>query len=84
MENKKNTEMGSIIDSAMDLMISKTVESNMLAAKAYMQPKHTIRFEDDLLAMRRVQAFIEYVYAHQPNLFEQAYKYASESVSDNE
>ena len=84
MENKKNTEMGAIVDSAMVLMISKTIENNMLTAKAFMQPKHTGKFRDDLLAMRRVQAFIEYVYAHQPSLFEQAYRYASESVSDNE
>jgi len=84
MENKNNTEIGAIVDSAMDLMISKTIKNNTMFAKAYMKPKHTLDFRDDLLAMKRVQAFIEYVYAHQPSLFEHAYKFASESVIDNE
>ena len=44
MENKNNTEIGAIVDSAMDLMISKTIESNTMFAKAYMKPKHTLDF----------------------------------------
>lgn len=76
--------MGAIIDSAMDLVINKTMENNMLAANSFMEPKHTLDFRNDLLAIKKVQAFIEYVYAHQPSMFEQAYRYASESVSDNE
>jgi|TARA_R110000803_G_scaffold122407_1_gene190398 hypothetical protein len=84
MKNEKSTEMGAIIDSAMDLVINKTMENNMLAANSFMEPKHTLDFRNDLLAIKKVQAFIEYVYAHQPSMFEQAYRYASESVSDNE
>jgi len=34
--------------------------------------------------MRRLQAFVEYIYAHQPSMFESAYRFASESVVDNE
>lgn len=80
--NKK--EINEIIDNSMALALDMTMRNNQVIAKSAFKPKGTRRFNDDLLAMRRLQAFVEYIYAHQPSMFESAYRFANESVVDNE
>jgi hypothetical protein len=77
-------EMNELVDNSMALVLDMTVKNNQALAKSAFKPKGSTNFNNDLIAMRRLQAFVEYIYAHQPSMFESAYRFASESVVDNE
>jgi len=77
-------EMNELVDNSMALALDMTVRNNQELAKAAFKPKGSTNFNNDLMAMKRLQAFVEYIYAHQPSMFESAYRFASESVVDNE
>jgi hypothetical protein len=77
-------EMNELVDNSMALILDMTVKNNQALAKSAFKPKGSTNFNNDLIAMRRLQAFVEYIYAHQPSMFESAYRFASESVVDNE
>lgn len=77
-------EMNKLVDNSMALILDMTVKNNQALAKSAFKPKGSTNFNNDLIAMRRLQAFVEYIYAHQPSMFESAYRFASESVVDNE
>ena len=76
--------MNKLVDNSMALILDMTVKNNQALAKSAFKPKGSTNFNNDLIAMRRLQAFVEYIYAHQPSMFESAYRFASESVVDNE
>jgi len=76
--------MNELVDNSMALVLDMTVKNNQALAKSAFKPKGSTNFNNDLIAMRRLQAFVEYIYAHQPSMFESAYRFASESVVDNE
>ncbi len=76
--------MNELVDNSMALILDMTVKNNQALAKSAFKPKGSTNFNNDLIAMRRLQAFVEYIYAHQPSMFESAYRFASESVVDNE
>ena len=76
--------MNQLVDNSMALILDMTVKNNQALAKSAFKPKGSTNFNNDLIAMRRLQAFVEYIYAHQPSMFESAYRFASESVVDNE
>jgi len=77
-------EMNELVDNSMALILDMTVKNNQALAKSAFKPKGSTNFNNDLMAMKRLQAFVEYIYAHQPSMFESAYRFASESVVDNE
>jgi len=77
-------EMNELVDNSMALILDMTVKNNQALAKSAFKPKGSTNFNNDLIAMRRLQAFVEYIYAHQPSMFESAYRFANESVVDNE
>jgi len=77
-------EMNELVDNSMALALDMTVRNNQELAKAAFKPKGSTNFNNDLMAMKRLQAFVEYIYAHQPSMFESAYRFANESVVDNE
>jgi hypothetical protein len=77
-------EMNELVDNSMALILDMTVKNNQALAKSAFKPKGSTNFNNDLIAMKRLQAFVEYIYAHQPSMFESAYRFASESVVDNE
>lgn len=77
-------EMNELVDNSMALVLDMTMRNNQALAKSAFKPKGSTNFNNDLIAMRRLQAFVEYIYAHQPSMFESAYRFASESVVDNE
>lgn len=77
-------EMNELVDNSMALVLDMTVRNNQALAKSAFKPKGSTNFNNDLMAMKRLQAFVEYIYAHQPSMFESAYRFASESVVDNE
>tara|TARA_R100000541_G_C1843720_1_gene76367 strand:+ start:42 stop:287 length:246 start_codon:yes stop_codon:yes gene_type:complete len=79
-----NKEMNDLVDESMALVLDMTMRNNQALAKSAFKPKGSTNFNNDLLAMKRLQAFVEYIYAHQPSMFESAYRFASESVVDNE
>ena len=76
--------MNELVDNSMALALDMTVRNNQELAKAAFKPKGSTNFNNDLMAMKRLQAFVEYIYAHQPSMFESAYRFANESVVDNE
>ena len=76
--------MNELVDNSMALVLDMTVKNNQALAKSAFKPKGSTNFNNDLIAMRRLQAFVEYIYAHQPSMFESAYRFANESVVDNE
>ena len=76
--------MNELVDNSMALVLDMTVRNNQALAKSAFKPKGSTNFNNDLMAMKRLQAFVEYIYAHQPSMFESAYRFASESVVDNE
>ena len=76
--------MNDLVDESMALVLDMTMRNNQALAKSAFKPKGSTNFNNDLLAMKRLQAFVEYIYAHQPSMFESAYRFASESVVDNE
>jgi len=73
-----------LVDNSMALALDMTRRNNQVIAKSAFKPKGSTRFNNDLIAMKRLQAFVEYIYAHQPSMFESAYRFANESVVDNE
>ena len=77
-------EMNELVDNSMALVLDMTVRNNQGLAKSAFKPKGSTNFNNDLMAMKRLQAFVEYIYAHQPSMFESAYRFANESVVDNE
>ena len=77
-------EMNELVDNSMALVLDMTMRNNQTLAKSAFKPKGSTKFNNDLMAMKRLQAFVEYIYAHQPSMFESAYRFASESVVDNE
>ena len=77
-------QMNEFVDNSMALVLDMTVRNNQELAKSAFKPKGSTRFNNDLVAMKRLQAFVEYIYAHHPGMFESAYRFASESVVDNE
>ena len=76
--------MNELVDNSMALALDMTRRNNQALAKSAFRPKGSTRFNNDLMAMKRLQAFVEYIYAHQPSMFESAYRFANESVVDNE
>ena len=77
-------EMNELVDNSMALVLDMTMRNNQTLAKSAFKPKGSTNFNNDLIAMKRLQAFVEYIYAHQPSMFESAYRFANESVVDNE
>jgi len=73
-----------LVDNSMALALDMTKRNNQAIAKSAFKPKGSTNFNNDLMAMKRLQAFVEYIYAHQPSMFESAYRFANESVVDNE
>jgi len=77
-------QMNELVDNSMALVLDMTMRNNQALSKSAFKPKGSTNFNNDLIAMKRLQAFVEYIYAHQPSMFESAYRFASESVVDNE
>ena len=84
MKQSNKTEMSTIIDNSMALIMESVNNHNKALANVKPEPKFSNTFLDDSMCISRIKAFVEYVRQHHPKLFEDAYSYADESVVDNE
>jgi hypothetical protein len=55
----------------------KNLIEGVLALQSPTAPVGRIDMQKDLDSMKKINAFVEYIYTHHPALFEKAYKEAS-------
>tara|TARA_B100000780_G_C21097627_1_gene442765 strand:+ start:273 stop:515 length:243 start_codon:yes stop_codon:yes gene_type:complete len=73
-----------MVDTAMAMIGAINKEYINTLVKTKPEPKHSYEFGNDLLAIKRLQAFVEFVRTHNPSMFESAYKHVSDTIRDNE
>ena len=79
MKNKNE-----VIDAAMSMIgtMNENYINSLVNTKP--EPKYSYEFNNDLMAFKRLQAFVNFVRDHNPALFESAYRYVNEVVIDKE
>lgn len=79
MKNKNE-----VVDAAMSMIgtMNESYINSLVNTKP--EPEYSYEFNNDLMAVRRLQAFVNFVRDHNPALFESAYRYVNEVVVDNE
>ena len=55
----------------------KNIVEGVLALQSPTAPIGRVDMQKDLDSIRKINAFVEYIYTHHPALFERAYKEAS-------
>tara|TARA_R110001606_G_C15141574_1_gene624620 strand:+ start:234 stop:476 length:243 start_codon:yes stop_codon:yes gene_type:complete len=73
-----------LIDVAMSMIGTMNDQYVNSLVKTRPEPKYSYEFNNDLMAIRRLQAFVNFVRDHNPALFESAYRYVDETIVDNE
>tara|TARA_R110002096_G_scaffold343946_2_gene536869 strand:- start:858 stop:1091 length:234 start_codon:yes stop_codon:yes gene_type:complete len=73
-----------MVDTAMSMIGALNDEYINSLVRTKPEPRYSYELSNDMLAIKRLQAFVEFVRTHNPSVFESAYKHVNEIDGDNE
>ena len=68
-----------MVDTAMSMIGALNNEYINSLVRTKPEPKYSYELSNDMLAIKRLQAFVEFVRTHNPGMFESAYRHVNET-----